>query len=380
MSFLEESWLAMHSTQRPRRGFKGQRERRELERQARKHAVAFGRWSRKYDLAPHAAAAKLGLSSETLRDWEATWKAGRLELVPRGRPVAPIDPATHEELIAMFMLLGPGVGLRTWQAIFPQLARRALEDFIQRWNRIYRRKSGLLVHSLRWRRTGSVWAMDFTDPPQAIDGRYWKILVVRDLASGKTLGSQPLVAESWQAVRDLLAALFLEHGVPLVLKSDNGGPFTAEELRAFVLQWQVWQLLSPPYTPEYNGACEAGIGGIKCRAHELSARHDRPGEWSCDDVEGARLMANQTARPYGAAGLSPDEAWKNRRPISTDERSEFEQLVLKYRGDEIRNRQLLPTLELGRGMSDSIQRVAISRALVAYGILEFRRRRIPLAI
>jgi hypothetical protein len=370
----------LHRSERPRRGFRGQRERRELERETRMHAVAFGRWALKYDLAPRAAAEKLGLSAETLREWDAIWRAGRLELVPRGRPVAPVDRGTREEMIAMFMMLGPGVGVRTWPSIFPQLPRRELEDFMRRWTGIHTRKNGILVHVLRWRRTGSVWAMDFTDPPQDVDGKYSKILVVRDLSSGKTLGAQPLVAEGSKATRDLLVALCFEHGVPLVIKSDNGSSFIAEELQKFLLQWFVWQLLSPPGTPEYNGACEAGIGGIKTRAHELSARHDRPGEWTCDDVEGARLMANQTARPYGAAGMTPDEAWTHWRPISTDERADFEERVMKYRDDEMRNRTLLPGMEIRRGVLDSTQRVAISRALVASGILDFRRRRIPLAI
>ena len=70
----------------------------------------------------------------------------------------------------------------------------------------------------------------------------------------------------------------------------------------------IWLLLSPPGTPEYNGACEAGIGSLMTRANHESFRNDRPGEWTCDDIEGARLMANQTARPQGHMGPTPDEA------------------------------------------------------------------------
>ena len=54
-------------------------------------------------------------------------------------------------------------------------------------------------------------------------------------------------------------------------------------------------LLSPPGTPEYNGAVEAGIESLKTRAHFIAARNDPPGEWTRDDVEGPRLMANETA-------------------------------------------------------------------------------------
>jgi hypothetical protein len=71
--------------------------------------------------------------------------------------------------------------------------------------------------------------------------------------------------------------------------------------------WGTLQLLSPPGTPEYNGTCEAGIGSLKTRTHHEAARNDRPGEWTCDDVEGARMMDNETGRPWGVNGLTPKE-------------------------------------------------------------------------
>src|SRR5437867_2443518 len=73
-----------------------------------------------------------------------------------------------------------------------------------------------------------------------------------------------------------------------------------------------------------------GIGGLKTRAHHESARNYRPGEWTCDDVEAARLMANQTGRPWGAAGLTPDQAWLHRRPIDQEDRSIFGELVVDF--------------------------------------------------
>jgi transposase InsO family protein len=68
-------------------------------------------------------------------------------------------------------------------------------------------------------------------------------------------------------VRSRGRALFLEHGAPLVLKSDNGSGFIAEAMRDFLARSQVPPLYSPPYTPEYNGAVKAGS-----RARWTSAR------------------------------------------------------------------------------------------------------------
>jgi transposase InsO family protein len=286
----------------------------------------------------------------------------------------------RDTIVAMFHLMGPGVGLRTLQAMFPETARRELEDLHRRYRDVHLTRTSMLVHVLRWRKAGSVWAMDFTEPPTPIEGAYVKILVVRDLSSGKTLLSLPVEAETSKSVRDALVALFVEYGVPLVIKSDNGSPFVAEETENLLTEWRVLQLLSPPGTPEYNGACEAGIGGLKTRAHHESARNDRPGEWTCDDVEAARLMANQTGRPWGALGLTPDQAWSQRRPIWEEDRKKLQELVMHYAEEARGDQGYLPGIDLGPAARAAVHRVAISRALVALGILEVRRRRIPLAI
>ncbi len=362
------------------RGFAGQEGSRELEHAVRRTAVAFSRWALKYGLGTDGSAACLGLMPRTLREWQEGWLTNRLKVEPRGRPAERADQSMRDTIVAMFHLMGPGAGLRTLQSMFPETARRELEDMLRRYRDVYLTRTSMLVHVLRWRKTGSVWAMDFTEPPTPIEGQYVKILVVRDLSSGKTLLSLPVEAETSKSVRDALVALFLEHGVPLVIKSDNGSPFVAEESQRLLATWGVLQLLSPPGTPEYNGACEAGIGGLKTRAHHEAARNDRPGEWTCDDVEAARLMANQTGRPWGAAGWTPDQAWLQRRPIDQDDQRVFGELVADFAGEARVEQGYLPGLDLGPAARAAVYRVAISRALVAYGILEVRRRRIPLAI
>jgi hypothetical protein len=92
-----------------------------------------------------------------------------------------------------------------------------------------------------------------------------------------------------------------------VLKSDNGSAFIAEAVEVLLQRWNVWQLFSPVRLPSYNGSCEAGIGSMKTRTHYQSALRGCPGEWSCDDVEAARLQANHTARPWGPGESVPEE-------------------------------------------------------------------------
>jgi hypothetical protein len=46
----------------------------------------------------------------------------------------------------------------------------------------------------------------------------------------------------------------------------------------------VFLLLLPPEFARYNGAIKAGIGSLKTRVFFEAAPHDRPCDWTCDDV------------------------------------------------------------------------------------------------
>ncbi len=266
-------------------------------------AVAFSRWARLRGVTPEAAATRLGLRPGTLQQWCRRWREDRLCVEGRGRRAARGDVHSRNLVIAVFHLLGSGVGVPTLRQFFPWIARRELEELVRRCRVVWRRRGRRLCHVLRWKRAGTVWAMGFAEPPTPVDGQYRMILAVRDLGSGRLLASLPAAEKSAVVVRDALTALIKEHGAPLVLKHDNESAFLSEEVDGLLSMWGIVRLPSPPATPSYNGACEAGIGGLKVRAHHESARNGRPGEWTCDDVEVARLQANETARPWGVVSL-----------------------------------------------------------------------------
>src|SRR5262249_59364483 len=78
---------------------------------------------------------------------------------------------------------------------FPGVPRAELADLRDRYRRVLRdQKRGRLAR-LTWTRPGSVWAADFAWPPAAIEGRYPRLLSVRDLASGVQLAWQPAAGE-----------------------------------------------------------------------------------------------------------------------------------------------------------------------------------------
>ena len=167
------------------------------------------------------------------------------------------------------------------------------------------------------------------------------------------------------------------YGTPWVLKSDNGSAFGAPAVATLLHNFGVLSLFSPPRTPSYNGAIEAGIGSLKARTAAHAARHGRPGCWTWDDVAGARLEANENARPRGLTGPTPDEAWAARASIPTSERASFAELVEDHRWTARRELALPSSGPLPVLTDRAVDRIAIRRALVDRGVLLFPRRPIP---
>ncbi len=322
------------------------------------------------------AAGRLGLRARTLTTWLAQWTKDRLRPTPRGRhPLAP-DRQTHRGLLELFTLMGPEVPVSFLEEIFPQVSRRELARHRDLWLARTRKRTAVVIHALSFPRPGRVWAADFGHAPRPLDGLFPHFLPVRDLASGNSLLALPALAEDSALACQAFRALFAQHGAPLVMKMDNGSAFRADVTRRLLTEFGVQILHSPPCTPEYNGAAETGVGSLKTFAHYESARHDRPGEWTCDDLEAARLRGNQIGHPFGRMGLTPDEAWARRTPIPDEERRLFAAECDRQRDKEKAARGLLPLLPLSEEEQNSVDRVAIGRALIELGYLTIRRRRI----
>jgi hypothetical protein len=225
---------------------------------------------------------------------------------------------------------------------------------------------------------------DATPVPKAhlsppTDGRYSHMLAVRDLASGQQLLWLPAEEATGRVAADALAGLFMLHGAPLVLKCDNGAPFTSGTVRQLNHDFDVKILFSPPRMPRYNGAIEAGIGSLKVRTEHHAARHGRPGQWIFDDVAAATLEANATARPLGLNGPTPDEQWAARSRVSADERTHFAVEVERQRSaDDAQGRPAAnPDTDLDE---PARERQNVRRALEGLDYLTYTRRRLPLPI
>jgi hypothetical protein len=116
---------------------------------------------------------------------------------------------------------------------------------------------------------------------------------------------------------------------------------------------------------------------MKARTHHAAARRGHPGEWTCDAAEAARLQANQTARPWGVRGPTPEEAWQGRAPLRPEERAAFAEAVRRLER-EVRQEQGHPAEgDLGPLAQAAVNRAALRRTLVAHGLLRFTSAQIP---
>jgi len=362
-----------------RRGLRGQRRRRHCERRTRRAAVAYLRFALSRGRGLHRAAEHLAVSPRTLRRWWQDWRTHRIELRARGRPIKAMSESTRSAVIEVLHQVS-GVGVPTLREIFPEAGKRELQELVDRYRRAMRRGRRVAIRALRWTRPGSVWAVDFSEPPCKIDGVYDQVLCVRDLGSGCELWTLPILGKSSQVVIHSLKALAHWHGAPLVLKLDNDGVFRSLDFKGWASEARIRLLYSPPYTPEYNGSVETGMGSLKCLAHRVSAANDRPGEWTCDDIEEARCRMNLEGRPRGASGPSPDALWRGRDRIDVIERDRFEAIYRERYEAECDARELDSKVQWQHAQRASIDRAALTGTLVKLGFLMIRRRRITLPI
>jgi transposase InsO family protein len=360
------------------RGPARQRLRRQREHNLRSNVVDLADRLIERGQSPTATAWELRLSPRTLRQWRHDAHAENLRLRSLGRPTLRAPRQHRDAVIDTLNQLGPMIGVPTLREHFPNMPRAELTDLLQRYRRVWRSRRYQLLHVLHWQRPGVTWAMDFAQAPHPIDGLYPYLLAVRDLASGQQLLWRPIASPNADEAIMALAALFLTHGAPFVLKTDNGSPFCAEATLAFLQRFAVLPLFSPPYWPRYNGAIEAGIGSLKTRTEIHATRRGYPTWWTADDVELARLEANATARLRGPDNPNPDTFWETRAPLTTDERNLFDASVQQQR--------IAARIELGWPIEGelatldarALDRQAIRRALVEHDYLLFRSRRIPL--
>jgi transposase InsO family protein len=352
---------------RSRRRQRAQQPRRVAESEARRRAGDYARQARQRGQSATVAARQLRVSPRTVRRWA---KGAAATPVLRGRPWKTCSAAARQPVLRFLReVTGPVVGLEALRVLFPQLPRCVLADLLRRYRRVWRRRYRRRGFRLSWQQPGRVWAIDFSQAPQPIDGVLPYVFAVRDLASHQQLAWHPVRNETAREAGIVLQELFDQHGPPLVLKSDNGSAFIAAEFRQDVARGQALQLYSPPYHPQYNGALERSNATLKTYTQQQAVHEGHPFRWTSADLEQARQLANTITRPWGHRGPTPAEAWQARTPIGPEERRAFLTSAAAERSVARRALGVDEPQELSRDDQARVDRLALPRSLEALGYL-----------
>jgi hypothetical protein len=318
---------------------------------------------------------RLRLSERTVRRWRHAPRAAR----PARRGRRP-HWASRTERNAVYQFLherGCATSLAAVRAAFPKLRRDDLKDLLQRFRRVERRKAQRRQSRLEWRRPGAVWAADFKECREPIEGRYGSIFSVKDLSSRYQLAWQPVERADGKTVRAIYRRLFAEHGRPLVVKMDNGGPLRDDETKRFLAAEEVLPLYSPKHCPSYNGGVERANGQLASYQEAVAEFRGRRAGATREDAETARRLANDLSRPAGWQGPTAGQLWAARTLISAEERSALLATVAAHRADIRGEWNFDANDALTHEEASAIDRHAIPDALVEHGLLRIHPRRGP---
>ncbi|MEQ3629178.1 MAG: IS3 family transposase [Hyphomonas sp.] len=154
---------------------------------------------------------------------------------------------------------------------------------------------------LRPAHKGHVWSYDFVQD-RTHDGKVFRMLCVIDEFTRECLAIRVERRLNSRDVLDTLGELFLEHGPPEHIRSDNGPEFIATALREWLQALDVRTLYIEPGSPWENGYCESFNSKLR---DELLAR-----EIFYDLREAQVLIENwrlfyNIARPHSSLGYKP---------------------------------------------------------------------------
>jgi len=200
---------------------------------------------------------------------------GQLRTTQRYKKI--IDP-NRERLRGRIIELATQYGRYGYKTITSMLQ---LEGFVVGRDSVHRvwQEEGLQVpqkqpkRSRLWLNDGScirlrpthrnhVWSYDFVSE-QTNDGRKIKILNIIDEHTKECLAS--FVARRIRSgdIILILADLFIEHGIPEHIRSDNGPEFIAKKLKKWLKDLGVVTLFIEPGSPWENGYCESFNGKMR---------------------------------------------------------------------------------------------------------------------
>lgn len=323
-----------------------------------------------------AFAASLARSRRTIRRWAHQFRNGVLGTNKPGPDATAVPRSIRQGICVVLAALGAAADEQLLRRLFSEATFSVIRGMKKRFRRVCSRRTRRGKSRLHWQGPGRAWAMDFTQPKAEIEGGHTHLLMIRDLASGCRLASVACTGEKASTVVKTLELLFAAFGAPLVIKHDGGPGFIAQRTQTFLEEHDVFSMRSPARTPEYNGSIERSLGWDKERIERVAELAGHGGYWTLEDIERARLQANATLFPRGLRGKTPEEVFAARVLITAKERAAFKRTVDELTTAELKKHQDDSGIITARAPFETLERRAITRALVKHGYLNIRRGRI----
>jgi transposase InsO family protein len=154
---------------------------------------------------------------------------------------------------------------------------------------------------LRAEAPNHVWSYDFVSE-QTTDGKKFRILNIIDEYTRECLASVPARTFKAMDVLYVLSQLFLQHGTPRHIRSDNGPEFVARHLRCWLDELGIECSFITPGSPWENGFIESFNG--RMRAEFLNGELFHTLTEAKILIEQWRRFYN-TRRPHSRLGYQP---------------------------------------------------------------------------
>ena len=157
-----------------------------------------------------------------------------------------------------------------------------------------------------------VWSYDFVQD-RTHDGKAFRMLTVIDENTRECLAIWVKRKLNSQDVLCVLAKLFVRHGPPEHIRSDNGPEFVAKAVREWLGRLQVETLFITPGSPWENGYNESFNGKLRDECLNMEIFYT---------LKGAQILIEQwrcfynTERPHSALGYRPPAPEATLRPVA----------------------------------------------------------------
>lgn len=271
-----------------------------------------------------------GISEKTGHKWKNRfYEEGKLGLYEKSREAENHPNALPEDTVIAIIQLKtahPYWGAKKILELFKKSRRNAEVPSLSSVNRILskanlikkRRVKPVSVDCRRLhahiqpQEVNDVWAIDFKGYWRS-DGEICEPFTVRELVSRKILCVKLMRSKSSEAVRAVLTDLFKKYGLPKVIRSDNGTPFSSPNGVLSLTSLSAWWI-TLGITPDRTEKGSPGQNGSLERMHADIAREIegkvRGGVLANQAVIDAWVEEYNSVRPNEAIGMkTPDEVF-----------------------------------------------------------------------